>query len=181
MIEESVSLASLLPYVQLVIHYGSTADLEAYIYKVPTVKVELKNVENNFMPETYRLTASTYYVDIDEDNSISKFVVELKNGMDIFRENELTEKQLYAYMSYKDKQSYSPSTQIADFLIGTLQFHKLDLDIMEKWKCFKLFFAKMKSYFKSELISKLKKCTICLCRLKSGFPQKGRVLHHTGK
>lgn len=133
-IEESIPIGSLLPYFQLLVHYGSTVDLEAYIYRVPTVKLELRNIMNNFSAEANRITASTYYVDIDEENAISKFVDKLKMGDELFRLNRLTEKQLYGYMNYRDDESYKPSVQIANFLSGPLQLNKLNLSIYEKLK-----------------------------------------------
>ncbi|MCI8314820.1 MAG: hypothetical protein HFH74_07250 [Lachnospiraceae bacterium] len=136
-IDESIPIGSLLPDFQLLVHYGSTVDLEAYIYKVPTLKLELRNVKNNFMSETNRVTASTYYADIDEQDAISKYVVKLKEGKDLFRKNQITEKQLYAYMNYMNEQTYKPSEQIADFLSKPLKFHRLNLSVFEKLRWMK--------------------------------------------
>lgn len=133
-IEESVPIGSLLPYFQLLIHYGSTVDLEAYIYKVPTVKIELRDIKNCFIAEANRTTASTYYVDIDEENAISEFIDKVRAGEELFRQNKLTEKQLYYYMNYKAEENYTPSEQIADFLSGSLQFNKLNLTVYERLK-----------------------------------------------
>lgn len=143
-IDESVPIGSLLSDFHLLVHYGSTVDLEAYIYRVPTLKLELRNVKNNFMSETNRVTASTYYADIDEQDAISKYVSKLKEGKDLFQQNQVTERQLYAYMNYMDEQTYKPSEQIADFLSKPLRFHRLDMSMSEKFKWMKY---GIKNYF----------------------------------
>lgn len=133
-IEESIPIGELMPYFKLLVHYGSTVDLEAYTYKVPTLKIEIRNVNNNFLVEANRLTESTFYADIDEPDAISKFIDELKIKENLFRSNSITEKQLYGYMNYLNKESYKPSMEIAEFLCSNLKFHKLKFSICEKIK-----------------------------------------------
>jgi len=142
MITESIPIGDILSDFRLLVHYGSTVDLEAYLYKVPTLKLELRNVNNNFMCEANRMTASTFYADIDDSDAVSRYVSRLKEEKKLFRQNRRTEKQLYAFMNYTVGQPYKPSEQIADFLSGDLRFHRLDLSISKQLKWLKWFFKK---------------------------------------
>lgn len=130
-LNKSIPIGTLLPYCKLMVHYGSTTALEAYIYKVPTLKLELTKVKNEFMAETQRLTESTFYADIDEENAISKYVTELKTRGNLFNESIIIQRQLYDYMDYVDEKNYKPSEKIANFLCGHLKYHKMCISIGE--------------------------------------------------
>jgi hypothetical protein len=143
-IEESIPIGVLLPYFKLMVHYGSTASMEAYTYHVPTLKLEIRDINNPFSVEANRTTESTYYEDINEPNAISKYVVELKQNDSLFQTSKIMEKQLYGYMNYKDGQSYQPSKWIAEFLCSDLKYHKLNMSIGEKIEFLIKFF---KRYF----------------------------------
>ncbi len=133
-IDKSIPIGVLLPYCGLLVHYGSTSDLESYIYKVPTLKLELNNVSNKYAVEANRLTQSTFYADIDDESAISKCVMELKKKGNLFKENTITQQQLYDYMNYIDEYSYKPSRKIADFLCGKLKYNKPKINIKELYK-----------------------------------------------
>lgn len=133
-IDKSIPIGTLLPYCKLLVHYGSTADLESYVYRVPTLKLEVTNINNTYMVEASRLTQSTFYADIDDKNAISKYVTELKEKGNLFKESSIVQKQLYDYMNYIDEDSYKPSRKIADFLCGKLKYNKIKLNIKELYE-----------------------------------------------
>ena len=132
-IDESIPVGILLPYCNLMVHYGSTVDLEAYIYKVPTLKLELRNISNDMLSETSRLTESTYYADVDEMDIIDKYTKGIKDGTVSFRTNSKIEKQLDDLMNYKVESNYKPSKEFARFLCSDLKGSTLDIKYFE-WK-----------------------------------------------
>ncbi len=127
LIEKSIPISELLPLSRLMIHYGSTVDLESYLYKTPTLKLEQRDIVNRYMTESKRLTASTYYEDIDEVGVLEKYMERIEAGDNLFQRNREVEKQLYEYMNYVPGKSYRPSKEVADFLSGRLKFHKLKI------------------------------------------------------
>lgn len=133
-IDKSIPIGALLPCCKLLVHYGSTVDLESYIYKIPTLKLELTNVNNTFLVEATRLTQSTFYADIDDKDAISKYVMELKKRGNLFKECITMQKQLLDYMNYVDEEYYKPSEEIASFLCGNLKYHKLKISFGELYK-----------------------------------------------
>ncbi len=132
-IEDSWPIGALLPHCNLMIHYGSTVDLEAYIYEVPTLKLEYDIPYNELLCSTVRLTSSTYYENIDDKHVIDKYVKGIKNGTVKFIKNKQTEKQLEMIMNYKMGCEYNPSDQMAQFLCSNLRRNKLHLSLSE-WK-----------------------------------------------
>lgn len=132
-IDESIPVGALLPYCNLMIHYGSTVDLEAYIYKVPTLKLELRDINNNMLSETNRLTESTYYANVDEMDVIDRYTKGVKDGRISFRINGKIEKQLEDLMNYKEGNNYNPSEKFARFLCTDLKGSVLHIRYSE-WK-----------------------------------------------
>ncbi len=129
LIQESIPIGSLLKYCSLLVHYGSTVDLEAYLYQVPTLKLEDRNSNNVFTTAGARLTESTYYEDIDDEDAIQKYIEKIKIGKKLFRKSELAEKKLYAYMNYKEGKQYCPSEEMAAFLNSDLKKRRLKLTL----------------------------------------------------
>lgn len=116
LIKESIPIGVLLSQVDLMVHYGSTVDLEAYIYGIPTLKLEYEAENKILLVEGVRLTESTYYEDVRNITSIDKYVQQLKGRDSLFRNNENVEKQLYECMNYRMNQKYCPSKEFAIFL-----------------------------------------------------------------
>ena len=132
-IEDTWPIGALLHHCSLMVHYGSTVDLEAYIYEVPTLKLENNIPYNELLCSTIRLTSSTYYGNIDDNQILDKYVKGIKKGTVKFKKNSQTEKQLETIMNYKIGCEYNPSERIAKFLCSNLHKNKLHLSLSE-WK-----------------------------------------------
>lgn len=130
-IDDSWPIGGVLCHCSLMVHYGSTVDLEAYMYEVPTLKLEYNIPYNGLLCSTIRLTSSTYYENIDDKHIIDKYVKGMKNGTVKFKKNEQTEKQLEMIMNYKMGCEYNPSAQMAQFLCSNLHKNKLHLSLSE--------------------------------------------------
>ena len=126
-VKESIPIGVLLSQVDFMVHYGSTVDLEAYIYGVPTLKLEWEAENKMFFVEGIRLTESTYYEDVRDKTAIDKYIRLLKKSVSLFRENKNVEKQLYECMNYKLNQEYYPSREFAIFLNSINKKNKLRL------------------------------------------------------
>lgn len=130
-IKESIPIGVLLSQVDFMVHYGSTVDLEAYIYNVPTLKLEGKAENKLFFVEGIRLTDSTYYEDVQDKTGIDKYVQMLKRKVSLFKNNGEVENQLYEYMNYKMNQEYHPSKKFAVFLNSINKNDRLRLERKE--------------------------------------------------
>lgn len=133
LIETSIPVSELLSVSRLMMHYGSTVDMESYIYRVPTLKLEQRGVINKHMIERCRrLTASTYYENIDDSGILDKYAEKIENGEELFQQNNEIEKQLYEYMNYVLGKPYHPSRRMAEFLCSDLIFHKPDVELVQR-------------------------------------------------
>lgn len=133
LIKTSIPISQLLQMSSLMVHYGSTVDLESYLYKVPTLKLEQIGVINKHMIERCRrLTSSTYYENIEDENVLDKYMEKIKHGEELFRQSKELEGQLYEYMDYAVGKPYHPSKKMAGFLCGNLKYHKIKLDFNQR-------------------------------------------------
>lgn len=131
LINQSIPLGSILKYFTLMVHYGSTVDLEAYLYKVPTLKIEMRDYHNDFLCESIKLTESTYYEDINNSNALDFYIKKIRDKEILFKENKKLENQLYDFMNYKCGQPYEPSKEMARFLNSRLRRNDIKLSIAE--------------------------------------------------
>lgn len=127
LIKESIPIGVLLSQVDMMVHYGSTVDLEAYIYNVPTLKLEWEAENKLFLVEGIRLTESTYYEDVCNEKGIDKYVKLINKNAVLYKKNELVEKQLFDCMNYKLDKEYYPSKNFALFLSSLSVRSKLRL------------------------------------------------------
>ncbi len=125
-IDQNVPIGAVFPYCNMLMHYGSTVDMEAYLYKVPTVKFTMES-NNDFLVESSDKLGATYLEDIF-DGVLYPYVDLLLKGENLFKENAEKEKDLDDYMGYKIDQEYAPSQNLVDFLSSDLKYNKVNLN-----------------------------------------------------
>lgn len=125
-IDKNISIGAILPCCNMLVHYGSTVDMEAYLYKIPTLKFIMES-NNDFLVESSNKLGATYLEDIFS-GTLSPYVDMLLEGKNLFKENAEKEKDLDDYMGYKMHQEYTPSQNLADFLSSDLKYNKINLN-----------------------------------------------------
>ena len=108
---------------KLMIHYGSTSALEAYIHEVPSVLLtdETWDVIRPVAGDR-RFFVGTWYMDINDVNHILDNINDIK-----YIQDEKVEKILYSGFNWEKGKKYTPSKDIALFLDGQLEYSKLEL------------------------------------------------------
>lgn len=109
LIKDDYPIGVYLSYVSLLVHYGSTTGLEAYIYNVPTVQL-LPHESNRWLKKYFESTRVIYIDEYEQLNNTCK------NGEKHLR-IESIEDYLYEAMNYKIGEEYSPSKKIVEFIV----------------------------------------------------------------
>ena len=123
-LDEAFPNSKILTNATLLIHYGSTSALEAYIYEVPTILLTEKKWSNLFPVAGDRdFFYGTDYVDINNREELIKRIEDKIK----FEKNEKIEKVLYDGFNWKKDKVYNPSEKIAQFLNGKLNKSNLDI------------------------------------------------------
>lgn len=130
LLDEAIPLGVLLPYADIMIHYGSTSGLEAYLYKVPTLHFFNKACGEDSQMPGYCIYQSNQEVSLDDFEQFNKSVV---NGVS-FDELEDVEEILYEQFDWKkDKKDYHPAEKIAKYVLASWDERQvLDDDILFK-------------------------------------------------
>ena len=108
---------------KLMIHYGSTSVLEAYIHEVPSVLLtdETGDIIRPVAGDM-RFFSGTWYMDINNPDYIVNNIESVG-----FIKDDKVESILKEGFSWEKNKNYSPSKDIALFLDGKLEGSKLDL------------------------------------------------------
>ena len=120
LITETIPFRSMVNHCGILLHYGSTTSLEAYLSKVPTVYV--KSIELNFGTETSSQlefsdmgVPSTLKVDIEELPSVIERHLSQPIG---FERNSKTERFFEEMLDLEIGRDYRPSEKMAGFLLS---------------------------------------------------------------
>lgn len=104
LIKEAIPIGHVLPMVDVMIHYNSTSNMEAYIYQVPTILIA--DYDWVLMTPSYDEVKeeSTVMIDIDTD------ITDLSNIINTINYKTLpnTEKKLYNLFNWKENKEYRP-------------------------------------------------------------------------
>lgn len=111
LLDKPEPISNFLDYIDLFIHYGSTAALEAYIYKIPTVQLI------NDHPEIFPNSCGVSYFESTKQINISnseEFFSAIEKGIDYVNLEE-TDKTLKGLMNYDVNSPYHPSQILGGF------------------------------------------------------------------
>lgn len=114
LIKEPMFMASLLPYVDTLIHYGSTTKLEAYVYEKPTVLLQ-SNEAQKYTSASGRdvLCGSTYTVDIKDHDQVQML---LQSELE-FKKDDKIEEILKDYFGYAANGNDHPIEDLVDHIL----------------------------------------------------------------
>lgn len=107
-ISQNVPISGLLIQCDVLIHYGSTAFMESYIYE----KKDLLLVGRNEKRTQRNMTQCCMYV--DEFDRIDEYL-----GNDGFISDINIDNFIFEWMNYKKGEKYEPSRKIAEFILNT--------------------------------------------------------------
>lgn len=125
-VDQNIPIGAILPCCDFLVHYGSTVDMEAYIYKIPTLKFKMES-DNDFLVQSSDKFSATYIENIF-GGTLNLYIDMLLEGKNLFKENVEKEKDLNDYMGYKMDQEYTPSQNLVDFLSSDLKCNKIFLN-----------------------------------------------------
>lgn len=128
-VDKNIPVGSILPYCDLLVHYGSTVDMEAYIYKVPTLKFKMESDNDYLSPSSDKHSAT--YIENIFGGTINPYIDMLLEEKNLFIENIEKENDLNDYMNYKMNQEYTPSQNMVDFLSSDLKYNKISLNLKD--------------------------------------------------
>ena len=126
LIDREFPISAILEEAQMLVHYGSTTALEAYVYEVPTILRSTKSIDSesfDIIPGDERFHLYTEKVSIDD---YDEFRHKLENGIE-FRDDPKTEAVLADAFNWTRDAEYCPSVKMADFLSSNLITTKLRL------------------------------------------------------
>lgn len=128
-VDQNIPIGALLPSCDFLVHYGSTVDMEAYIYRIPTLKFRMES-DNDFLVQSSDKFSATYTENIF-GGTLDPYIDMLLEGTNLFKENAEKEKDLNDFMSYKMDQEYTPSQNLIDFLSLELKYNKIALKLKD--------------------------------------------------
>lgn len=123
-IDKPEPISEMMKAANLFIHYGSTSGLEAYIYKVPSVYISMKNPEKiKGVPGGNALYPSNVELDLYAKKELLDIV---EKGVE-FRRIPGTEKVLKDYFNFDFEKKYEPTKWIADIILEEEPPQKLSI------------------------------------------------------
>ncbi len=134
LLDESVPMGVILPYTDLMIHYGSTAGLEAFLYKVPTLHLFMEEFAKESNMPGYCIYESSQEISMDDFEEFNKCIVQ---GV-CFRKTETAKKILEEQFDLEnDDTDYHPAEKIAGYVLDSWNVRQLLDDDAELRKAVK--------------------------------------------
>ena len=121
-IREPFPMQVVLGCVDALFHYGSTTSFEAYIYKIPSIQL-LYHAPGEFAKKTFDRVMSTYELDLG-NYDLDIFASEPPK----FKETPEIETYIREVFGYETGKPYSPTTIIANEILGGRERQPLELD-----------------------------------------------------
>lgn len=117
-LKENFLLGRILPHIELLVHYGSTSGLEAYIYDIPTVQLYDSKYDGEIGAPGFCIYESTVRVDVNEPKLFDKIIYA---GIDM-RYSESVERVLKDQFNWtKDKKNqYHPVEAYARIILASV-------------------------------------------------------------
>ncbi len=117
LLRESVLLGRILPYVDTLVHYGSTSGLEAYIYNIPTVQLYDSSIPEKAYEPGFCIYDSTVKLDVN-DTGVFEEVVSAKI---VPRSLKSTERILEEQFNWTEdnKAAYHPTKTYAKIILDS--------------------------------------------------------------
>ena len=154
-IKEDRPISLYIKHIDLFIHYGSTAAMEAYIYKIPSIQLLNRHEKACVNNSGTCIVESTMLIDVKDTDKCVKAV-----GDNIpYTRLAKIEKQLYDYMNYNYEEKYEPSMlfkSILNNLSEPLALSIRDESVIEALKSRESVLL---------LLSYIKKMFVCMVRL----------------
>ena len=116
LLDEAVPMGVILPYTDLMIHYGSTAGLEAFLYKVPTMHLFMEEFSKESEMPGYCIYESSQEISMDDFEEFNKCIIQ---GVR-FKKTETVEKILEEQFDLRDDaKDYHPAKKIAGYVLDS--------------------------------------------------------------
>ena len=158
-IDEEQQISVFFDNISLFIHYGSTAAMEAYVYKIPTL--QLTNDYKEFVPDALgREVPSTIHIKVSDKEALAEVI---KNEI-IFNRDTESEQELYQFMNYEYDKEYKPSEWLIEHLKNSQKPQRLYITDKEVRRrifgrpCLSHYKQFFKQYFKSLFSGDFNKC-----------------------
>ncbi|MCH5256108.1 MAG: hypothetical protein J1D87_02400 [Lachnospiraceae bacterium] len=119
LIKDAVPVGIMLKSVDCLIHYGSTCNMEAYIYKVPSI--QLYDGRNFLKSSFHPKSDSTYLVHIDDRHTL----IDIMNEGTAYRSLKSLEQTLYNRFNWKSDKEYRPVEKIAYYISNAKKAQRL--------------------------------------------------------
>jgi hypothetical protein len=126
-ISEQIPIGGLWEIIDVMIHYNSTCNMEAYIYGVPTIFRYDSIRKDNLSTSELLIHESTYPIEINDN----KGLIECLQGDISYKRIYATEKKLYELFNWKRNKEYKPSEKIAKYICKASKSQKLLLNDKE--------------------------------------------------
>ena len=121
-IVDRIPLGAYLNQMDCLIHYGSTASLEAYIYKIPSLYLYYEEMQPHFR----RISSES--IEVTDYKKCADYVrAEMS-----FAENMEMQSYILESMNYVMDKDYAPSRDIAEFIDESVKEHNLVIDYSNK-------------------------------------------------
>lgn len=169
LVKEAIPISIILNITDVFFHYGSTAGMEAYIYRIPMVQLtnEDENKPKDCVGDVF--FKSHIMVNAEDTNIVQKVI---DSDLVFFRLEE-TEEILYNLMNYKFDEEYKPAEKLAQFILEEKEAQKLSKE--------NVYFKKiLTSEYRSNFIRGLLKNTL-LCKYGKQITLRecARILYRT--
>lgn len=121
-VDYPVSISAILSESSMLVHYGSTTAMEAYLYKVPSIQVTSERGREKVFCYGRVMFESTAYVSVDQVEEIESFI---QNRLE-FKRIPSIDQMLKESFNFDIEQPYNPATWFAEFYTSELKLQKLD-------------------------------------------------------
>ncbi|GEM_PF-1190375 len=121
LIADPIPFRAIVPYCGLLLHYGSTSALEAYLSSVPSifVKTEIPGINTNKFTSFEEMTfLSSSFINLTQ---VPELIHQHAITPLIFQRNDKIEQVLLDLFNLKLNEDYQPSRQIAQFLLSLVE------------------------------------------------------------
>lgn len=139
LLDEAVPLGMLLPYTDVMVHYGSTSGLEAYLYEVPTLHMFSEAFNGCSRMPGYCIYQSNRELTLEDFEQFNESIV---RGVP-FDKLEDVEKILHEQFDWeKGKKDYHPAERIAKYILESWDKKQ----VLDKDKLFKKAVKSVEAY-----------------------------------
>lgn len=120
-IKEAIPIGMLLGMVDVMVHYNSTSNNEAYISNIPTIQRYAEPEDNLITFGWQKLSESTEIIDINDREGFMRCILNDLRFQEISNMNHI----LYDYFGWKQGKKYQPTIKISNIILKATKKQKL--------------------------------------------------------